>query len=235
MKSKKEVAIELYEQSYEPDSIAKLLKISQSSVNKWIAEYNLKNAKVKAKTSLITDVKYHAVKDIPDMIKGLTLAGYSKEQVAMVLNIELEDLEKLIENVDEIFEKYMYAKFVVNKIVTESYLGAILPGMKVERHFGFNYPKDENGNITDVSQGEKYLIRIIEKDDRGDVMGMIKWMEANMPDLWKKDKTDAERLNNYGVADLSGDEDQDKWEERASEHQDLQKAKVRIEMKAEDE
>jgi len=237
MKTKKEIALEFYENHYNIESVSKFLKVPISTINKWVADEKGKVIKKTAKTTYLTDIKHQFVKDIPSIIKALTLLGYEKEQVAMVLNIEVKELDDLIENVDEILDAYRQARHIVHGKVVEALLGAIMPGKKVERHYYIDYPKDKDGNITDISQATEYLGKIIEKEDRGDVAGLIRWLEVNAPNLWNiKDKALADKMSSYGVADVGGDESEENWEDKATEHQTDLKNKVRTEIaKAEDE
>lgn len=218
MKKIKDLALDLYNNNYTPEVICKLLKIEMKELTKWISKVDLQV--VKGKTTSITDAKNQFIKDIPDIIKGLTLAGYSKAEIAITLNIDEDDLDDLIENVEEIFKKYTYARILIHGKVVKAYLQAIFPGKKIERHIYYDYKKDSNGNIIDFENSTPYVGKVIEKEDRGDPAGMIKWMEVNKPDKWNiKDKSMSDKIGDYGIAEVNNDYSDDDFEKKAIEHQ----------------
>lgn len=218
MKKIKDLALDLYDNNYTPEVICKLLKIEMSDMIKWLKKADLKV--VKGKTTSITDAKNQFIKDIPDIVKGLTLAGYSKAEIAISLNIDECDLDDLIENNEDIFTKYTYARTLIHGKVVQAYLQAILPGNKVERHIYYDYPKDSNGNIVDFTNATPYIGKVIEKEDRGDPAGMVKWLEVNNPAKWNiKDKAMSDKIGDYGIAEVNNDYSDDEYETKAIEHQ----------------
>ena len=223
-KTIKETVLELYNKHYNVHFISEFLGIDLLTVKSIVLKDDPKKQfkkiedvpdkdNLKESVTIVPVVKRQMVEDMPSVIKGLTLIGYSLKEIADNMEISEETLAGMVKDIDEVADAYNYAKHNVNVKVVETLLASILPKVLKECHYKM-VPK-EDGTY------EKQLVKEVIKEIGGNIEGLFKWLEFNAPERFSpKSKTLAEFLKDSGIALMPADVEEKKWEDMASSQQD---------------
>lgn len=223
-KTIKQTVLELYSKHYNVHFISEFLGVDLMTVKSIVLKDDPKKQfkkiedvpdkdNLKESITMIPFVKRQMVEDMPSVIKGLTLLGYSVKEIADQMRVSEETLTGMIDDIDSVAEAYNEAKHNINIKVVETLLASILPKTLIERHYKM-MPKVDGSY-------EKVLLKEVVKEVGGHVEGIYKWLEFNAPEKFSpKSKTLAEFLKDSGIAIMPADVEEKKWEGMASGQQD---------------
>jgi transposase-like protein len=223
-KTIKQTVLELYNKHYNVHFISEFLGVDLMTVKSIVLKDDPKKQfkkiedvpdkdNLKESITMIPFVKRQMVEDMPSVIKGLTLLGYSVKEIADQMRVSEETLTGMIDDIDSVAEAYNEAKHNINIKVVETLLASILPKTLIERHYKM-MPKVDGSY-------EKVLLKEVVKEVGGHVEGIYKWLEFNAPEKFSpKSKTLAEFLKDSGIAIMPADVEEKKWEGMASGQQD---------------
>ncbi len=225
VKTIKDTAIKLYNEKYSIDFISEFLGTDIMTVKSWVFKDDPKkqfkniaeipNKKIsKEKLAVVPAIKSQFAEDMPAIIKGLTLVGYSLKQISDNMQISEESLTEIVENISDIAEAYNYAKNTINIKVAETLFSAIMPRELHEKTFKVEISED--------GSKKKVLTKEVIKEYAGNVEGLFKWLEVNVPEKWNtKTKGIMDLLRDCGVMLVPEDDNEEDWTKSAKEQQSV--------------
>jgi len=141
---------------------------------------------------------------ITNIVAGLSFLGKKEDEIATILGLPTEAITDLVQNVPTLKICYKDAIDVANSKVVMGLMEAILPGTIQERIYDVTEVPDLATN--EIKQLKK-LVKIVEKDYKGNVDGMLKWLQIYYPERFATKANNDLNPEEYGVLKVDGDDD----------------------------